>query len=73
MMRYDQLHHNLYTDTLINGTVPKRGENVQVYASSYGWTRAYDIQKESNCHEILSILFQCDGLPMAMIMDGSKE
>ena len=74
MLRYNRLPHNLYTDTPIAGTKSKRGnKNAQVFASPYGWTRAYHMKANSDCHDALSVLFSRDGVPPAMIMDGSKE
>ena len=59
---------------MIAGNISKRdNKNAQIYASSYGWTRTYAVQKKSDCHETLSVLFNRDGVPPALIMDGSKE
>ena len=74
MLRYRRLPHDLYTDTLIAGTVSKRGnKNAQVYGTSFGWCRAHPMERKSQAHETVSLLFKRDGVPPAMIMDNSKE
>ena len=65
---------DLFTDTLIAGTVSKRGnKNTQVFATWNGWTRAYPMKRKGEAHEALSLLFQREGVPPVMIVDGSKE
>ncbi|KAL7530108.1 hypothetical protein ACHAXR_003313, partial [Thalassiosira sp. AJA248-18] len=74
MLRYDRLHHPIFTDTLIAGTVSKRGNKyAQVYGTNFGWSRAYPMKKKSEAHESLSLLFKRDGVPPEMIMDGARE
>ncbi len=51
-----------------------RGElYTQVYATGFHWLRAHPMKKKSNAHKTLSLVFQRDGVPPQMIMDGSKE
>ena len=65
---------DLFTDTLIAGTVSKRGnKNTQVYAARTGWSRAYPMRRKGEAHETLSVLFRREGVPPVMIVDGSKE
>ena len=74
MMRYPRIPHTLFTDTMIAGTVSQRGnKNCQIYASSYGWGRAFPIARKGDAHHTLDILFKNDGVPPDMVMDGSKE
>ena len=74
ILRYPCVLHPLYTDTMIAGTVSKRGnKNAQVYVTSYGWKRLFPMKLKSDDHETLTLLFKCDGLPPEMIMDNSKE
>ena len=74
MLRYPRLPHTLFTDTLIAGTVSTRGNKyAQIYASNFGWARAFPMAKKGDAHETLSLLFKRDGVPPEMIMDGSKE
>ena len=45
----------------------------QVYTTGFHWSRAHPMKKKSDAHETLSLVFQRDGVPPRMIMDGSKE
>ena len=73
MLRYPRLLHPLFSDTLIAGTMSKRGnKNAQVYGSSFGWCRAFPMRLKSEAHESLPLLFKQDGVPSEMIMDNSK-
>jgi hypothetical protein len=46
---------------------------VQVFCTTNGWTPAFTIVKEKNAHEALLLMFQRDGVPNMMVMDGAKE
>ena len=66
--------HSVFGDTLIAGTVSKRGNKyAEVFATSFGWTRVFPMKKKSEAHEGLSLQFQRDGMPLACIVDRSKE
>ena len=45
----------------------------QVYTTSFGSTRAHPMTKKGEAHETLSLLFHRDGVPLTMVLDGSKE
>ena len=47
--------------------------NMTVFASQFGWARAYDMRSKGLAHEALSHLFKTEGVPPDMVMDGSKE
>ena len=71
---YPRLPHPLFTDTMIAGTVSKRGNNnSQVYGTYFGWTRFFPMKLNSDDHETLPLLFNHDGVPPEMIVDNSKE
>ncbi len=73
-LRYRRLPHPVFGDTLIAGTTSLQGNKyAQVFATSFGWSRAFPMQHKSDAHEALSLLFQRDGVPPACIVDGSKE
>jgi hypothetical protein len=58
------------------GTASKQGNKCdQAYATSFGWSRAHPIPMatKGDAHEGLSLLSHQDGIPPAMIFDGSKE
>ena len=64
-LRYDRTNHPLLTDTLIAGTISKRGNKyAQVYGTRFEWARAHPMKLKSKTHETL---------PPEMVMDGSKE
>ena len=65
----------MYTDTLDAKTVlSKRGNKyAQVFATRFGWYRAFPLKTKSAAHEAVSILFARDGVPNIMVMDGAKE
>ena len=74
ILRYPRLPYDVFTDTLIAGTVSKRGNKYsQAFGTSFGWTRSYPMATKGQAHEALSLLFKRDGVPPTMISDGSKE
>ena len=74
MLRYPRLPHPLFTDTMIDGTVSKRGKNnAQVYCTYFGWTSFYPMKLKSDSHEKFPLLFKSDGVPPETIMDNSKN
>ena len=74
MLRYNRLPHPLFTDTLLAGTTSQLGHKfAQVFATSYGWYRTITMTKKSDTPFSLDSLFRHEGVPLEMIMDGSKE
>ena len=74
MLQYKRLLCNGFSDTLISGTESKRGnEYAEVFATHFGWARAYPMKAKGNTHEALLFLLQCTGVPYHLIVDGSKE
>ena len=73
-LRYLRLRHHVYTDTLKSGNNYCR-DNVyaQAYTTSFHWCRAMPMKKKSKAQKTLSLLFQRYGVPLSMIMDGSKD
>ena len=72
-LRYRRLPIDLYTDTMKATVKSQQGNKVaQVFCSRNGWTRAYPLEKEAHAHEALSLLFQREGAPNTMIMDGAR-
>ena len=73
MLQYPRLPYDLFTDTLIAGTVSKRGNKYsQLFGTSFVWTRLYPMATKGQAHEALSLIFKRDGVPPTMISDGSK-
>ena len=55
-------------------TVSRQGNKMaQIYSTSFGWARAHPMKRKGEAHETLSLLFHRDGVPPAMVTDGSKE
>ena len=74
-LRYRRIAHDLFTDTL-EATVPswfRQNRYAQVFAMRFGWTRVFPMKHKSDAHEGLSLLAQHGGVPLAIIMDGSKD
>ena len=73
MLRYDRLPHTFFSDTLIAGSVSKRGKKyAQIYGASFGWAQVFTMAKKGNTHETLSLIFERDGAPPKLIVYGSK-
>ena len=72
-LRYRRLPVDLYTDTMKSTVKSQRGNRfAQVFCARNGWTRAFPLEKEAHAHEALSLLFQREGVPTTMIMDGAR-
>ncbi|KAI2509582.1 Reverse transcriptase (RNA-dependent DNA polymerase) [Fragilaria crotonensis] len=73
-LRYRRLPIECFTDTLISKTASRRNNSyAQIFATADGWCRAYPMKLKSEAHEGLSLLFQREGVPNTMIMDGALE
>ncbi len=74
-LRYRRLRCDMYTDTLDAKTVmSKRGNKyAQIFATRFGWYRAFPLKAKSEAHQAVSILFARDGVPNVMVMDGARE
>jgi hypothetical protein len=74
MLRYKQLPHTTFTDTLFAGTPSRSGNKcAQAFSTSFGWARAHPMTRKGEAHETLSLLFHRDGVPQTMVFNGSKE
>ena len=74
-LRYQRLAHKMFTDMLEANTVSWYQQNryAQVFATKFGWVQVFPMKKKSDAHEGLSLMAQRDGVPPAIVMDGSKE
>ncbi len=74
MLRYPRLMHTVFTDMMFASTVSRQGNKMaQVYATFFGWARAYPMKLKGEAHETLSLLFHRDGVPPTMVTDVSKK
>jgi transposase len=72
-LRYKRLGTTMFTDTLYSNVVSTRKNKcAQIFVTAQGWARTHPIKTESESHEALSLLFQRDGVPDIMVMDGAK-
>ncbi|KAL7526268.1 LOW QUALITY PROTEIN: hypothetical protein ACHAXR_003858, partial [Thalassiosira sp. AJA248-18] len=72
--RYGRLPHTVFTDTMFAGTPSCQGNKcAQVFASNFGWARAFPMPTKGKAHEALSLFFNREGVPPVMVMDNSKE
>ena len=56
------------------GTVSRKGNRcTQVYATDFGWARAFPMTFRSEAHETLLLLFARDGVPPACICNNGQE
>ena len=67
---YRRIGHNMFTDTLKARTTTWFQQNncTQIFATSFGWARASPMKRKSNAHEGFSLLAQCDGVPITIIL-----
>ena len=71
---FRRLPINCLTDTLLSETASRRNNmHAQIFATADGWCRAYPMKHKAEAHEGISLLFQRDGVPDLMIMDGALE
>ena len=68
------LAHPVFSDTMFASTVSRRGNRcAQVYATDFGWARAFPMASRSEAHETLSLLFARDGVLPACFCNNAKE
>ena len=74
-LRYWRFSHKMNTDTLEAKVRSwhRKNKYAQVFGTCFGWTRVYPMRNKSDAHEGLSLMAQRDGVPFAIVMDGSKE
>ena len=73
-LRYRRLAVTLVTDTFFSSVLSRRKNKcAQVFGDSEGWTRVHPMKSKSEAHYALSTLFQRDGVPIAIVMDGARE
>ena len=61
---YHHLAHPVFSDTIFSSIVFRRGNQyAQVYATDFGWVRAFSMASRSEAFETLSLLFASDDIP----------
>lgn len=73
-LRYKRLNVTMFSDTLFSSTASNRNNKcAQVYATNFGWSSIYPMQRKGDTHETLSSLFSNISVPNEMIVDNAKE
>jgi hypothetical protein len=64
----------MYSDTMYS-TILSRQDNkaAHIFCTDFGFVRAFPMKRESEAHEVLSLLFHRDGVPNVMVMNGAKK
>ena len=71
---YHHLAHHVFSDMMFASKVSSRGNRCeQVYATDFGWAKAFPIASRMQAHETLLLLFTQDGVPPAYICNNAKE
>jgi hypothetical protein len=72
-LRYRRLSVTMYTDTMYSTILSRQiNKAAQIFCTDFGFVRAFPFKKEKEAHDALSLLFNRDGVPNVMVMDGSK-
>ena len=62
-LHYCHLAHPVFSDMMFASTVFGRGNRcAQVYATDFGWARAFSMTSRSETHDTLLLLFVRDGV-----------
>jgi hypothetical protein len=66
--------YTVFCNTLFAGYVSRQGNKMaHAYATSFCWAHAHPMKRKGEAHEILSLLFQRNGVPPTMVTNDSKE
>jgi predicted nucleic-acid-binding Zn-ribbon protein len=72
-LRYHLLPVTMYTGTMFSKILSiQDNKAAQIFCTDFGFVRAFPLKKETEAHEALFLLFQRDGVPNDMVMDGAK-
>ena len=74
-LRYRRLMHEVFANTQ-EPPLPswfRQNRYAQVFATRFGWSRVFPMRLKADAHDSLSLLAQRNGVPLRIIMDGSKE
>ena len=74
-LRYRRLACEMYSDTMQASEVSWRRKNkyAQVFCTKFGWVRVYPMKAKSEAPDTLKLLCQREGVPISLVVDGSKE
>jgi hypothetical protein len=66
----------MYTDTAFchhKYKSPRGNIGCQLFATDFGWSRAFPLAHKRDAHEALSLVFKRDGVPQKLVCNGAKE
>ncbi len=64
----------IFMDTMFASTLSRHGNKcAQIFSSDFGWSPAYPMKTKGEAHEALFLMFQHEGVPPLIVMDGLKE
>jgi hypothetical protein len=64
----------IVTDTVYSTIISRQQNKVdQIFCTDFGFVRAFQMKKESEANEALSLIFHRDGVPNVMVMDGACQ
>ena len=73
-LHYHHLAHPIFSDMMFLVQCPEGGNRcAQVYATDFGWVRAFPVTPRSEEHETLLLLFPRNGVSPACTCDNAKE
>ncbi len=74
MLQYRHLCHPVFINTMFSNMYSHRNNKcAKVFASDFGWVHVYPMKTKGKAHEALSLMFQGEGIPPSLVMDGVKE
>ncbi len=74
MLWYKCVLHTMFSDTMFAGSMSQQiNKMIQAYMTSFGWACAHPMKCKGEAHETLSLVFQCNGGPLTMVTNDSKE
>lgn len=74
-LRYRRLAQTIFTDTLKAKIKSwfRKNKYAQVFATEFGFVRAFPMEQKSEAHNGFKVLAQTVGLPPIIVCDGAKE
>lgn len=70
-LRHKRLHHQVFHNTMIANVKYLRGNTCcEIYATDFGWSRAFPIAKIAEVHETLDLFLSRYGIPEALVSDN---
>ncbi len=65
------LCHPVFTNTIFSNTYSCRNNKcAHVFASDFSWVHIHSMKTKGEVHEALSLMFQQEGVPLSLVMDG---